>query len=75
MFKKFLVVGEIAWIIIAAVSLVEFILLFNEPGDERWLFAGFFVLAVIMFLWRRRSRRRLEVRERLKQEFKDSHKL
>lgn len=75
MFKKFLIVGEIAWIIIAAVSLVEFILLFEQPGDERWLFAGFFVLAVIMFFWRRRSRRRIEAREKLKQEMEDSHKL
>ena len=62
MFKKFLVVGEIAWIIIAAVSLVEFILLFNEPGDERCLFAGFFVLAVAGFFWFRCSRRPTEVR-------------
>jgi uncharacterized membrane protein len=75
MFKKFLVVGEIAWIIIAAVSLVEFILLFDEPGDERWLFAGFFILAVIMFLWRRRSRLRLEAREKLNQETEESRKL
>lgn len=75
MFKKFLIVGEIAWLIIAAVSLVEFILVFNQPGDERWLFGGFFILAVIMFLWRRRSRLRIKAREELQQEIEDSHKL
>ena len=53
---------EIMWIVIAAVSAVELIRLFNVPGNRKWIFAAFLVFAIFMYWFRRKQRIRMEQR-------------
>ncbi len=55
---------EIMWIVIAAVSLMELIRLWNTPSDKKWIFGGFLVLAIFMFWFRNKQRIRMEQRMR-----------
>lgn len=60
--KAAIKVIEIMWLVIAAVSVVEVIRLWNTPGDKKWIFAGFIVLAIFMYWFRRKQRIRMESR-------------
>ncbi|MCH8554030.1 MAG: hypothetical protein LAT76_02670 [Schleiferiaceae bacterium] len=57
--KNLLRVVEIMWLVIAAMSIVEVIK--NWGGDQTrvLIFAAFFVMAVFMFFFRVKSRRKL----------------
>lgn len=67
---KFLKIVEIVWLVVAGVSAIELFNTYDRQGDAKWFFGGFMILAVLMFFWRRSSRRKFERhrRERSQQE-------
>jgi hypothetical protein len=62
--KAAIKVIEIMWIVIAGVSLIELIRLWNTPGDKKWIFGAFMVLAIFMYWFRRKQRIRMEEKMR-----------
>lgn len=56
---------EIGWIVVAVISAMEIIRLWGKGDRTFWMFTGAFVVAVLMFFFRRRQRLRME--ERLRQ--------
>lgn len=59
---------EVAWVIVAAICIYELFRLWNDPGNTKWYFAVFLLVAVFMFFFRRKQRQRYERRAREKQE-------
>ncbi len=58
--NKMLKFVEIAWIVIAVISLVELIRLWGTFDTKFWMFLGFMVVAIFMFFFRRKQRLRYE---------------
>ncbi len=54
---------EVAWVVVAAVCAYEVIDRWNDPGNAKWYFAGFLLVAGFMFFFRRNQRRRYEARQ------------
>lgn len=66
--RKMLKIVEIAWIVIAVISIVELVRMWGDFGQRFWIFLGFGVLAIVMHFVRKRQRQgyeqRMEQRER-----------
>ncbi|MCE2495969.1 MAG: hypothetical protein J4F31_05260 [Flavobacteriales bacterium] len=60
--KAAIKVIEIMWVVIAAVSVVELVRLWNTPGNKKWIFGAFLVFAIFMYWFRRKQRIRMEQR-------------
>ena len=60
---KMLRVVEIAWIVMAVLSIVQVASMWQQPGNEKWYFLAFAGFAVFMFFFRRRYRLRYEKRQ------------
>jgi|AntAceMinimDraft_11_1070367.scaffolds.fasta_scaffold492852_1 membrane protein implicated in regulation of membrane protease activity len=60
---KMLRVVEIAWIVMAVLSVIQATSMWQQPGNEKWYFLGFSLFAVFMFFFRRRYRLRYEQRQ------------
>ena len=49
-------VVEIAWLAVAAVSLVEVYFRWNDDRNSAYMFGGFFLVAAFMYYFRKRQR-------------------
>lgn len=54
------------WLAIAAVSLVEIVMRWQTDRNKALIFVAFLAVAIFMFLFRRKSRQKLEKRMREK---------
>lgn len=61
---KFFKYFEYAYLVIAAFFLFETIRIWNEERNRAYLFAIFVLVAVFMYLFKRRFRKKLEERNR-----------
>lgn len=61
---KFFKYFEYAYLFIAALSLFETIRIWNTERERAYIFAFFMVVAIFMFFFKRRFRRKYEERNR-----------
>ncbi|UJH89834.1 hypothetical protein LZ575_12555 [Antarcticibacterium sp. 1MA-6-2] len=61
---KFFKYFEYAYLFIAALSLFEAIRIWNTERNRAYIFAFFVVVAIFMFFFKRRFRRKIEERNR-----------
>ena len=60
---KFYKISEFLYVVIAAISLIEVITLWDIQRDKAYLFIGFAALAIFMFLFRRKYRKKFKNRK------------
>ena len=58
--KKVAVIFEIGYLIVAIVFLVETFLNWNQDRSRAYLFLGFSVLAIFMYFFRKRFRKKMQ---------------
>ena len=58
--KKIAVIFEIGYLIVAVVFLVETFLNWNPNRPKAYLFLGFSVLAIFMYFFRKRFRKKMQ---------------
>lgn len=58
--RRMLKFVEVAWIVIAIISLLELVRLWGTYDTKFWIFLGCMVMAVFMFFFRRKQRVRYE---------------
>ena len=56
-------ISEFLYIVIATVSLIEVITLWDIQRDKAYLFIGFAALSIFMFLFRRKYRKKFNSRK------------
>ncbi len=54
-------ISEFLYVVIAIISLIEVITLWDIQRDKAYLFIGFAALSIFMFLFRRKYRKNLTV--------------
>ncbi|MDG1264392.1 MAG: hypothetical protein P8N57_07340 [Flavobacteriaceae bacterium] len=59
---KFYKISEFLYVVIAAISLIEVITLWDIQRDKAYLFFGFAALSIFMFLFRRKYRKKFKNR-------------
>lgn len=57
---KMIKIVEVAWIIVAVISGLELIKLWGSGDVKFWYFLGFMLVAIFMFFFRRKQRKRME---------------
>jgi hypothetical protein len=60
---KFYKISEFLYVVIAAISLIEVITLWDIQRDKAYLFIGFAALSIFMFLFRRKYRKKFKNRK------------
>lgn len=55
---------EIAWLVVATLSLIEVIAQWETRGQRFYIFLGFLIVAILMYFLRRGQRRRFERRQK-----------
>ena len=59
---KFYKISEFLYVVIAAISLIEVITLWDIQRDKAYLFIGFAALSIFMFFFRRKYRKKFKNR-------------
>lgn len=60
---KFYKISEFLYIVIATISLIEVITLWDIQRDKAYLFIGFAALSIFMFFFRRKYRKKFKNRK------------
>jgi hypothetical protein len=60
---KFYKISEFLYVVIAAISLIEVITLWDIQRDKAYLFIGFAALSIFMFFFRRKYRKKFKNRK------------
>ena len=60
---KFYKISEFLYVVIAAISLIEVIKLWDIQRDKAYLFIGFAALSIFMFFFRRKYRKKFKNRK------------
>ena len=60
---NFYKISEFLYVVIAAISLIEVITLWDIQRDKAYLFIGFAALSIFMFFFRRKYRKKLKNRK------------
>jgi hypothetical protein len=60
---NFYKISEFLYVVIAAISLIEVITLWDIQRDKAYLFIGFAALSIFMFFFRRKYRKKFKNRK------------